>query len=147
MIWVGICATEKAADFHRVKCENEHCHLSTNPSSCEVPSITEKSRIGLGTGSICSFYDCSLLRIFPGFWGEDVWLANSSDLNSMGFSMWSIMEQTVSGTRWQQCNTWCWITVEEFESFVGNFRKRPQKYDEARKTILNTFVNVLLSCY
>ena len=71
-------------------------------------------------------------ELFPGFWGKDIWPPNSPDLNAMDFSVWSILEQKISGVRFKSTDAlkaalrraWDEITVEQCATIVGNFRKR-----------------------
>lgn len=71
-------------------------------------------------------------ELFPGFWGKDVWPSNSPDLNPLDYSVWSIMQQKLSGTRYTTLEqlkvalkrAWDEITVEQCASIVANFRKR-----------------------
>ncbi|CAK9821600.1 Transposable element Tc3 transposase [Anthophora retusa] len=78
-------------------------------------------------------------ELFPGFWGKDVWPPNSPDLNPMDYSVWSILEQKISGKRYNTVDTlkralersWDEITVEQCASIVGNFPKRLKKCIEA----------------
>lgn len=71
-------------------------------------------------------------ELFPGFWNKDVWPPNSPDLNPMDYSVWSLLEQKVSGK--QYCNVdalkraliraWDEISVEQLATIVQNFPKR-----------------------
>lgn len=78
-------------------------------------------------------------ELFPGFWGKDVWPPNSPDLNPMDFSVWSILEQKVSATRYATVDAlktaltraWDEITVEQCATIINNFPKRVKKCIDA----------------
>ncbi|KZC13878.1 hypothetical protein WN55_06214, partial [Dufourea novaeangliae] len=80
------------------------------------------------------------VELFPGFWGKDVWPSNSPDLNPMDYSVWSILEQKNSRTRYKSANdlkvalrrAWVEITVEQCLTIVINFRERLRKCIEAK---------------
>jgi transposase len=71
-------------------------------------------------------------RLFPGFWGKDVWPSNSPDLNPMDYAVWSILEQKVSATTYSTVDAlkraltkaWDEISVEQLAAIVDNFPKR-----------------------
>ncbi len=76
---------------------------------------------------------------FPGFWGKDIWPPNSPDLNSMDYSVWSVLQQKISGVRFKSTDAlktalqraWNEITVEQCATIVENFCKRIRKCIEA----------------
>lgn len=78
-------------------------------------------------------------RLFPGFWDKTVWPSNSPDLNPLDFSIWSILEQKISGKRYDTVEAlkrvlkraWDEITVAELATIVESFRKRLKKCIEA----------------
>jgi hypothetical protein len=71
-------------------------------------------------------------RLFPAILDKDVWPANSPDLNAMDYSIWSILEQKISATRYATVEqlkaalqkAWDEISVETCASVVDNFMKR-----------------------
>jgi len=71
-------------------------------------------------------------NIFSNVWDRDVWPPNSPDLNSLDYSIWSILESRVYATRHASLDllkaaltkAWNEITVEELEGMVDNFPKR-----------------------
>lgn len=74
-------------------------------------------------------------ELFPGIWGKNVWPPNSPDINPMDYSVWSILEQKVSATRYATVDAlktalmraWDEITVDQCANIVGNIRKRLRK--------------------
>lgn len=78
--------------------------------------------------------------LFPGFWGKDIWPPNSPDLNPMDYSVWSILKEKVSATRYATVDAlktalthaWDEITVDMCATIVGNFRRRLRKCIEAQ---------------
>lgn len=71
-------------------------------------------------------------RLFPSFWGKDIWPSNSPDLNPMDYAVWSILERKVSAKRYDTVDAlkraltraWDDISVEELATIVDNFPKR-----------------------
>lgn len=144
MVWAGICASGKTplVFIDRNVKINAACYQQKvlrdvlEPWSAQhfgaggftlqqdwAPSHSAKSTI-----AVCR-------ELFPGFWDKDVWPPNSPDLNPMDFSVWSILEQKVSGVRYANVDSlksaltraWDEITVEECASIITNFRKHLQK--------------------
>jgi transposase len=71
-------------------------------------------------------------RLFPEFWGKDIWPANSPDLNPMDYAIWSILEQKVSARSYNTVDAlkraliraWNEISVEQLATIVNDFPKR-----------------------
>ncbi|XP_054719190.1 uncharacterized protein LOC129228534 [Uloborus diversus] len=149
MVWAGICATgatplvfidrkvkiNAAIYQQRVLCDvlrpwaTEHFGQDTFTLQQDwTPAHSARSTI-----AICK-------DLFPGFWGKDVWLPNSPDLNPMDYSVWSILEEKFSGKRYATVDmlktaprrAWNEIPVDACASIVGNFRLRLRKYIEAQ---------------
>ncbi|VDO61588.1 unnamed protein product [Heligmosomoides polygyrus] len=82
----------------------------------------------LGDGAVCE-------ELFPGFWSRDIWPSNSPDLNPMDYSVWSIMEQKISTTRYATVEqlksallrSWDEITAEQCATIISDFPKRLRK--------------------
>ncbi|VDO82550.1 unnamed protein product [Heligmosomoides polygyrus] len=79
-------------------------------------------------------------ELFPGFWSRDIWPSNSPDLNPMDYSVWSIMEQKISTTRYATVEqlksallrSWDEITAEQCATIISDFPKRLRKCIEAK---------------
>ena len=71
-------------------------------------------------------------ELFPGAWGKDMWSPNSPDMNPMDYSVWSIVEQMISGIPYNNIETlkvallraWDEITVEQLKTIIQNFPKQ-----------------------
>ncbi|VDO70875.1 unnamed protein product [Heligmosomoides polygyrus] len=87
----------------------------------------------LGAIAVCE-------ELFPGFWSRDIWPSNSPDLNPMDYSVWSIMEQKISTTRYDTVEqlksallrSWDEITAEQCATIISDFPKRLRKCIEAK---------------
>ena len=144
MVWAGICATGKTplvfiernvkinAAIYQQRILRDVLepwateHFGTDGFTLQqdwAPAHSANSTI-----SVCE-------DLFPGFWGKDVWPPNSPDLNAMDFSVWSILEKKIWGTRYATLEAlkaaltraWDEISVEECATIVGNFKKRLRK--------------------
>ncbi|VDO33669.1 unnamed protein product [Heligmosomoides polygyrus] len=70
--------------------------------------------------------------LFPGFWSQEIWPSNSPDLDPMDYSVWSVLEQKISTTRYATVEqlkaallrSWVEITAEQCATIVSDFPKR-----------------------
>lgn len=73
----------------------------------------------------------SVKNCFLGFWGKDIWVLNLLDLNPMDYSVWSILEQKVSATRYTTVKVlktalmraWDKIMVEQCAALSAIFKR------------------------
>ncbi|XP_054708397.1 uncharacterized protein LOC129218207 [Uloborus diversus] len=143
MVWAAICATGKkplvfidrnvkinAASYQqRVLCDvlrpwaTEHFGQDGFKLQQDwAPAHSARSTI-----AICE-------DLFPGFWGKDVWLPYSPELNPMDYPEWSILEEKISGKRYATVNmlktalsrTWNEITFKFSWKYFSFFRKAPK---------------------
>ncbi|VDO87649.1 unnamed protein product [Heligmosomoides polygyrus] len=150
MVWAGICATGKtplvfmeqnvkinAASYQQYVLRDvlepwATSHFGETGFSLQqdwAPAHSAKSTI-----AVCE-------ELFPGFWSRDIWPSNSPDLNPMDYSVWSIMEQKISTTRYATVEqlksallrSWDEITAEQCATIISDFPKRLRKCIEARE--------------
>lgn len=141
MVWAGICATGKTplvfiprnVKINAVEYQQRVLRGVVEPWSMEhfgqngftlqqdwAPAHSARSTLAL----------CG--QLFPGFWDKDVWPPNSPDLNPLDFSIWSILEQKISGIRYASVDAlkraldraWATITVAECATIVHTFPRR-----------------------
>ncbi|VDP05368.1 unnamed protein product [Heligmosomoides polygyrus] len=149
MVWAGICATGKtplvfmeqnvkinAASYQQYVLRDvlepwATSHFGETGFSLQqdwAPAHSAKSTI-----AVCE-------ELFPGFWSRDIWPSNSPDLNPMDYSVWSIMEQKISTTRYATVEqlksallrSWDEITAEQCATIISDFPKRLRKCIEAK---------------
>ena len=149
MVWAGICSTgktplifiERNVKINAASYQQRVLRDVLEPWAAEhfgpegftlqqdwAPAHSARSTI-----AVCE-------KLFPGFWGKDVWPPNSPDLNPMDYSVWSILEQKISGRRYATVDAlkmaltraWDEITPEECASIVNNIRKRLRKCIEVK---------------
>ncbi|VDL64722.1 unnamed protein product [Nippostrongylus brasiliensis] len=79
-------------------------------------------------------------ELFPGYWGKDVWLSNSPDLNPMVSAVWSILKSKACRTRHTSMENlkqsllkaWEEISVNTLATIVDNFIKRLKACKDAK---------------
>lgn len=148
MVWAGICATGKtplvfiernikinAASYQQRVLRDELEPWATDHFGEDGFTLQQDwapAHSANSTMAVCE-------ELFPGFWGKDVWPPNSPDLNPMDYSVWSILEQKVSATRYATVDAlktaltraWDEITVDQCATIVEDFPKRVKKCIEA----------------
>ena len=149
MVWAGICATGKtplvfiernvkinAASYQQRVLRDVLEPWATRhfgPAGFTLQQDWAPAHSAKSTMAVCE-------ELFPGFWGKDIWPPNSPDLNPMDYSIWFILEQKISATRYANVEAlktaltraWDEISVEECASIVRNIRKRLRKCIEAQ---------------
>ncbi|KZC04512.1 hypothetical protein WN55_00587 [Dufourea novaeangliae] len=71
-------------------------------------------------------------QLFSEVWDRTIWPSNSSDLNAMNYSVWSILERKISSKKYTTVEqlmsalerAWNQITTEECATIANNFKKR-----------------------
>lgn len=148
MVWAGICATGKtplvfiprnvkinAIEYQQRVLRDVLQPWATQhfgPDRFVLQQDWAPAHSANSTIAVCE-------KLFPGFWDKDVWPSNSPDLNPMDYSVWSILDQKVSATRYATVDAlkkvlsraWDEITVEQCATIVGNFPRRVKKCIEA----------------
>ncbi|KAL6743349.1 hypothetical protein Aduo_016395 [Ancylostoma duodenale] len=148
MVWAGICASgktslvfiEKVAKITAELHQNETLKKVVAPwTLCQFDgdAWTSEQDRAPSHGAKTTLALCR--RLFPYPWGKVVCSSNSSDLNPMDFSMWSILEAKLSSSRSDSAGglkralkqAWDEITEQQVAGIVDNFLKRLKECEEA----------------
>uniref|UniRef100_A0A1I7WYV7 DDE_3 domain-containing protein n=1 Tax=Heterorhabditis bacteriophora TaxID=37862 RepID=A0A1I7WYV7_HETBA len=87
---------------------------------------------------------------FPDFWGKDIWPSNSPDLNPMDFAIWSILENKLSRTSYNNLDShkvplvksWDEISQEELRPVVDTALSEPKSIETHNSSLGKLLIDI-----